>query len=122
MHIDERYHLDIWTGLLHEALGWSEEQVTRWAARYREYLTDPDDIIYHANPIHWATWVLVPDALGDRLAPHQRANLEQKIRAVYHDEPPQGFDRNTDWKPYRERIEHVLAAYGEHLPVQTADG
>jgi len=70
------YYMAIWQGLFIQLLGWSEEQITKWAERFSAYLADPDDMLFHENPIYWTTMALIPEWLDARLKPGERTILK----------------------------------------------
>ena len=119
---NKQYYLDIWQEMFRELLGWSAEETVCWAGRWTEAngidpLDDPEDIFYHETPQYWAVRTLIPDALKDRLSKRELLDLEQRILQVFWDEHRGEFPRGTDWRPYREQVERILAEYDASLPV-----
>ncbi len=118
---NKNYYLAIWNGLFKELLGWSEMQVLEWAKTTGklEALDDPDNIFYHENPIYWATYTLIPDVLK-KDETIDIVELEQSILVAFKNKYYYNFPENTDWRPYRAKIEQILGEYGEHLPGHSA--
>jgi hypothetical protein len=118
---NKQYYLDIWIEMFRELLGWSEEETIRWASRWTDErgidpLDDPEDIFYHETPQYWAIDLLIPDACKDRLSHGEWLDLRQRILAAFWDEHRGEFPRGTDWRPYRAKVERILAEYGASLP------
>jgi len=114
------YYMAIWKGLFTQLLGWSDEQVAKWAERFSAYLGDPDDMLFHANPIYWSTSALIPEWLNEGLKPAERVNLKNSLLAAFQDEHGFEFPINMDWEPFRVKLNQVLGEYDASLPVQAA--
>jgi len=108
------YYLQTWKQMLGEFLGWSEFQVREWANRYYEFLDDPHDIFYHETPQYWAVNILIPDSLKTQLEIFDKIDLEHRILAVFNE--PFDYPIDTNWKPYKAKIEQILGEYGERFP------
>lgn len=122
---NKRYYLSIWKEMFRAFLGWSEAETMRWAERWKtpeghNPLDDPEDIFYHETPQYWAVQTLIPDALKARLATRQLLDLERQILLAFQDEHRYEFPPGTDWRPYREKVERILAEYGAALPAAPA--
>ncbi len=118
---NKEYYLATWTAMFREILGWSAEETARWAARWTDQdgsdpLDDEDDIFYHETPQYWARSALIPDTLRDRLPGGAWLELWERVLEVFWDEHRGEFPPDTDWQPYRERVERILADYGASLP------
>jgi len=119
------YYLTTWNEMLATFLGWSEDDVLRWAQRTSKltYLTDPDDIFYHQPPQYWTTEILIPQHLKERLSGADLQDLRNRIIDAFWDEHHYEFPPGTDWRPFRDKVERILAEYGASLPRATnADG
>jgi len=122
---NKQYYLDIWQEMLRELLGWTDEETRRWASGWTDVngidpLDDPDDIFYHETPQYWAIDLLIPADCKERLSHADWLDLRQRIRAVFWDEHRGEFPLGTDWHPYREKVERILAEYGASLPATPA--
>lgn len=125
LNYNKRYYLDIWTELFREFLGWSSEETIRWANRWTDAagddpLDDPDDIFYHQTPQYWAIDSFIPARCKERLSHAQWLDLRQRLLDVFWDEHRGEFPLGTDWRPYREKVERILAEYGASLPTAPA--
>jgi hypothetical protein len=106
----------IWKGILSELLGWSEEETHQWATKFEEYLQDSHDIFFHRPPQYWLTWVLIPDSLKQRLKKLEVVDLERRLVEEFGGDKVYDMPLDTDWKPYREKVQGLLAEYGAELP------
>lgn len=111
------YYLTTWNEMLAAFLGWSEDDVLEWARRTGKlkYLADPDDIFYHQTPQYWVVNVLIPEHLDLQLSQAVLQALRNRIIAAFNDEHHYEFPPGTDWRPYREKVERILAEYGARL-------
>lgn len=117
----KQYYLDIWTEMFREFLGWSKDETLRWAERWKEAdgtdpLDDPEDLFYHESPQYWAKTFFIPDGLKERISHSEWLDLQQAILMAFWDEHRFHFPLGTDWRPYREKVERILADYGASLP------
>ncbi|HEX5503360.1 MAG TPA: hypothetical protein VFW96_12115 [Thermomicrobiales bacterium] len=117
----KQYYLDTWVAMFREFLGWSEAETLRWAERWKEPdgvdpLDDTGDIFYHESPQYWAKHTLVPARLKETLSAGELIDLEARILDAFWDEHRFHFPPGTDWRPYREKVERILAEYGAVLP------
>jgi hypothetical protein len=117
----KQYYLDVWKALFRVFLGWSDAETLQWAKRWTatdgsDPLDDPDDIFYHETPQYWATNTLIPDGLRERISHSDWLDLQQRVRHAFWDEHYMHFPLDTDWRPYRAKIEQILAEYGASLP------
>lgn len=115
------YYLTTWTEMLSIFLDWSEEDVTRWAQEtgILGYLADPEDMFYHETPQYWAADLLIPSDLTERLSGADLQTLRNRIIVAFKDEHHYEFPPGTDWRPFRDKIERILAEYGASLPRST---
>ncbi len=111
------YYLTTWNEMLATFLGWSEEDVLQWARRTGKltYLADPEDMFYHETPQYWATNVLIPDDLKEQLSGADLQALRNRIIDAFWDDHHYEFPPGTDWRPFRDKIERILAEYGTCL-------
>ncbi|HEX8727840.1 MAG TPA: hypothetical protein VF739_04415 [Ktedonobacterales bacterium] len=112
----EEYYLETWKRLLGALLGWPPDDVLRWAARFDEALGDPEDILYHASPPYWIASLLIPAELTKRLSSLEYVHLEQRIVMALEDRRLGNIPVDSDWLPFRARINQLLAEYGARLP------
>ncbi len=99
-------------------LGWSEQEVVVWADRYKEYLADPEDIFYHADPPYWAVSTFIPASLDARLSPDQRSCLRNELLDVFGAETHLVTYLDTDWKRYKSNIASVIEKYAASGPIK----
>lgn len=118
----KQYYLDTWRELLATFLGWSPLQVRRWAEESGAlgFLEDPGDLFYHETPQYWIKHLLVPETLKETLSAGEVIDLEARILEAFWDEHRFHFPPGTDWRPYREKVERILAEYGAALPAAPA--
>jgi hypothetical protein len=112
------YYLTTWNEMLATFLGWSEDDVLRWArdSRKLEFMADPEDMFYHETPQYWATNQLIPSELKERLSKFDLQDLRNRIIDAFWDEHHYEFPPGTDWWPFRDKVERILAEYGANLP------
>ncbi len=114
----KEYYLNTWKHMLHEFLGWPESTVIDWAQKTgrMRFLDDPDDIFYHESPQYWITDTLIPEPLRARLSTLELIDLQHRLLSAFNDENHFTFPEDTDWIPYRAKLEQILGEYGERLP------
>ncbi len=115
---NKEYYLNTWKRMLGEFLGWSESTVISWAqetGRMR-FLDDRDDIFYHESPQYWVTDTLIPESLRERLSTVEFIDLQHRLQSAFNDENRFAFPEDTDWAPYRTKLERILGEYGEYPP------
>ncbi len=114
---NKQYYLSVWKEMLKEFLGWSEVDVIHWAKETwtEEVLDNPDDIFYHQTPQYWITYLLIPASLKTRLSSEECIEFEQRLLLAFKDKHHYNFPEDTDWRPYKARIEQILSEYGERL-------
>ena len=115
---NKAYYLDMWTEMLWAFLGWPPSTVLEWAREHisLDQMDDPDDLYYHESPQYWIKDLLITESLRERLSENDRAVLRTRILEAFADEHYYHFPRGTDWRPFRERIDAILAEYGGRLP------
>ena len=115
---NKAYYLDIWTEMLCAFLGWSPSEVMAWAreAIYLDQMDDPHDLYYHETPQYWIRGLLIPAPVREGLSDKGVAMLRSRILAVFADEHHYEFPRGTNWRPFRQRIDDILAEVGGKLP------
>jgi hypothetical protein len=115
-----------WAKILGELLGWSVSQADAWTMRYDEFITDYYATFRHETLVYYLIPALIPESLRTRLEPHDMTILESRIQhAIEH---MGGFpaakaivrDNTYDWAAARDRLQAILAEYGERLPGATA--
>jgi len=106
---NERYYLGIWKDVLHTFLGMMKA------------VSNPDDILFNRPPQYWITGLLIPKLLKSRLAGAELVALKDRIFHAFEDENDYEFLNGTDWHPYKDKVERILAGYGEHLPVESKE-
>ena len=106
----KEYYIALWNGLLAEFLHWNEAQVNNWATSTGivGFLDNADDMFYHESPIYWATILLIPEVLQARLSGAELAGLQQRILLAFKDENLYNFTTNTNWKPYKAKVQAIL--------------
>lgn len=111
------YYLLMWKEMLPALLGWDEERAVHWVkdTGLWDYMTDPNDILYHETPQYWIKHLLVPDELRRRLSTSDVIGLELRILAAFREEHHYEFPVGTDWRPFRKKIERILSEYGASL-------
>ena len=110
INLEETY-LIIWNRMLSSILGWSEQEVTAWTARYNEYLADPDDIFYHEDPHYWAVSAFVPVTINEKLSPTQRSRLRNELLNVLGVKMHLVDYLDVDWKQYKSGINTIIEKY-----------
>lgn len=115
---NKAYYLDMWTEMLSAFLGWPPAKVMEWAgeAISLDRMDDPADLYYHESPQYWIKDLLIPAPLRQRLSDHDLAVLRARLLDAFADEHYYHFPRGTDWRPFRQRIDAILAEYGARLP------
>ncbi len=116
---NEEYYMETWKRLLGVFLGWSDLQVIEWAAWCVEYMGDPLDLLYHAPPHYWVRSLFVDQTVRNRLSHDGQLDLDSRLVAAFDDEHRFDFPLDTDWRPYKAKVEDILSEYGAHLPMQT---
>src|SRR5436305_1335345 len=114
----KEYYLLIWKNLFREFLGWTEKETLDWAEKTGKlaFLADPDDMIYHQIPQYWAIQALVPNTLKNKLPALELADLKSRMLTALLTENKFFPSEDTDWEPYRQKIEQILGEYNENLP------
>lgn len=120
---NKHYYLETWKGLLWQFLAWPERRVIEWVHESGtiDFLDDPNDIYFHQTPQYWIISLLIPSSLKNRLSASELNDLQGRILTVFKDERNFRFPADTDWTPYRPKVDEILAQYGEHLPVLSSD-
>ncbi len=116
---NKRHYLSVWKGLLEVFLVWPESRVAQWVqdTGMVAFLDDPHDMVYHETPQYWVKHLFVPDSLKARLSDDEVYRVEGRILDAFKDEHHYHFPKDTDWEPYRAKVERILSEYGERLPV-----
>jgi hypothetical protein len=114
---DREHYLQTWTHVLGIFLGWSEDEVMRWADRYIEFMNETGmGIFYHETPIYYIVPELVPGALARKLDAHELMSLDARIETtIYNGDSCCDSRPDFDWHAARDRVERVLNEYGESL-------
>ena len=104
-------HLSVWKRMFGDILDWSEAEVLAWAKKYEDYLKDPDDMIYHADPPYWTVSAFVPEALNRKLSPEQRCRLRNELLFAFPTKLHLASYLDVDWKAYKSKISSVIEHY-----------
>lgn len=114
----KEYYLLIWKNLFKEFLGWTGKETLDWAEKTGklEFLSDPDDMIYHQIPQYWAIHTLIPVTLKNTLTSLQLNDLKSRILSALLTENKFFPSEETNWEPLRQKIELILGEYNEKLP------
>ncbi len=107
----EELYITVWKRMLNSILGWSEQEVLVWAAKYTEYLRDPDDIFYHEDPPYWAASALVPNQVDKVLSADQRSRLRSEILSVLPCKEHLISYLDVNWEQYKEKINMLITRY-----------
>ena len=115
INLEETY-LTIWKRMLGGILGWSEQKVTAWAAKYEPFLADPDDVIYddviyHEDPQYWAVSALVPTAINEKISPSLRSHLRKELLDLLGVQMYLVDYLGVDWKQYKSGINTIIEKY-----------
>ena len=94
-----------------DILGWSEQETVDWAKKYEQYLQDPEDMIYHADPPYWTTSAFVPQALNETLSPDERCRLTKELVDTFGVQLYLTDYLNVNWKPYKNQINVIVEKY-----------
>ena len=105
-----------------EILGWSDAYVLHWISQHwATFLERPDDLFYNQPPQYWAAPYMIPEGLKARLSSSELVVVRQQIVAAFDDNHHFDFPIDTDWSPYRNKIDAILSHYGMHLPTGNED-
>jgi hypothetical protein len=119
--LSKQITLRIWTLVLNQLLGWSEERVRTWAReRYEDALDDKDGgFFYHEDAYYYILPLLVPSRLRQDLNARDLSKLQHdKIKpAITHFGSYPLWLSPYDWDAARARINAILSEYGHRLPV-----
>lgn len=115
-------YLAVWRALFRELLGWSDAETLAWVSRWidsvgHDFLDDPDDIFYHETPQYWAVGALLPSGLDEQIGHSNWLTVQQRIKHLFATGESRDSPLTADWRPYRVKIERLLADYGASLPV-----
>jgi hypothetical protein len=77
----------------------------------KEFLDDHNDIFYHQTAQYWITDLLIPFELKGKLSIHLKNELEGRMLTAFKDEYHYDFPLRMDWKPYKQKIEQVIASF-----------
>ncbi|MFO0890871.1 MAG: hypothetical protein U0790_17225 [Isosphaeraceae bacterium] len=122
----KRCYFRIWTCALKILLGWPEQQTLEWATKWGDSLDEPTTrIFYHRPAEEWMAHELVPGRLRAKIlqggpgSGHDLLRLEWRLAYCIQDaiEGKQVEDySDSDWRLIAERLDAILAEYGEELP------
>ena len=107
----------VWCKALGTFLGWSEEEVYRWASRFTRRLDNDDDLLYNDTPMQCIADLFIPKALTDKLSQDKRRELRREIRyAIEINGSGSTFRNDFDWDAAKARVNEVLERRGVKLP------
>lgn len=112
-------YLWFWQRVLREMLGWSEARVHEWAKQFEAGLNVEDPQFYEELPTYYLVDLLTPNSLQDRLKGMQWVRFKEEIEVAiwgWINAPSDLFEADFDFKAARERVEELLAEYGESIP------
>ena len=104
-------YLAVWKRMFDDLLGWSEQETLVWSNRYEDFLQDPDDMIYHADPPYWTWPAFVPESLNQKLSPGQRCRLMNELLSTFPTQLYLASYLDVDWKPYKSKIKTIVENY-----------
>ncbi len=111
------YYEGVWRGVLGNWLRWPEERIERFIRSYDADLDDRGNVwFYREDAIWYVTRFLIPRQLARRLAPKSYNQLDGAMASAIGTGLEMERNPAFDWEAARERVEAVLAAYGESLP------
>jgi hypothetical protein len=98
-------------------LRWSDARASAWVKEFAaELATNPKSFIMHYPVENHVAAAAVPDSLREHVSGLERNRLRKAIeRAILNGENSFSIGQ-TDWAAARERVNRVLAEYGERLP------
>jgi hypothetical protein len=106
-------YVEFWLLALHELLGWDRRRAIPWIVHFEEELNAESTQLWREPPAFYIAFLLIPDAVKESLTPWDRVVLAGRLeRAV-----SQGaiWQDAIDWQQARQRIDSILAEYGESL-------
>lgn len=115
---DEATHyVKTWILAMRDILNWPESRTLEWSERWLCDLNDPDSMFYNRTPTYYLLPAIIPARLIKRLPSDQLPVLRQDILKTI-EQGDTFCDRKPDfdWNLARQRIEALLAEYGESLP------
>ena len=107
----ENIYLTVWKRMLDDILGWPEQKVVDWAAKYKLFLADPTDAIYHADPQYWAISEFIPAVVREKLSPSQRSCLTKELLDTFGVKMYLTDYLGVDWKQYKSSIDTIVERY-----------
>jgi hypothetical protein len=111
------HYVRTWAKSLNAILNWPEAQTFEWAEKWWDGLNDPDSFIFHEPPTYYILSLVIPEQLKQKFSSVELQLLRGRLldsiqqKDSFCDRKPE-----FDWKLARQRIERVLAEYGEQLP------
>lgn len=119
---DYEAHVRLWTIMLRTLIGWSDEQVARWAIWCKEASQDENDWFYHQPPEHYAAAVLTPSNIAKKLGSAKYYELEAAIQSVLQEALERAeMIEEINWHATKANIDAILAEYGESLSSVAAE-
>ena len=107
----KEYYLRVWKSIFGELLGWSEEEVLRWAEQkdWLRYLENENDMIYHEPPQYWVVHSLLPEHLQSTLRGIPLVEAHQKLMAALDRNIPHlVWPKEPSWPHLRKNVEQVI--------------
>ena len=105
-----------WVRILEEFLGWTETRVLKWAVQFETLLNNQNSLLYREHSPLYLTPLLVPASVKAKLNPYDLMVFRERLAGAIHaDDLSCEFADEYDWKAAKERVDAVLAEYGESL-------
>jgi len=103
--------------MLFAFIGWTDDEVLRWAKRFKDDMADESSDFYHEPPEFYVADLLVPKKFwGKHRGLEIAKRVELVLLRVLEKATIAAFD-DIDWRPARDEIDRLLRAEGESLDV-----
>lgn len=113
---DAKAYYTSWVRILGEFLGWSETRVLKWSVQFETLLNNQNSLLYREHGPLYVTPLLVPASIKSKLNPYDLMVFRERLAgAIQADDLNCEFTEEYDWKAAKERVDAVLAEYGESL-------
>ena len=115
---EKPFYIRVWRRVLVGFLGWPDPMFEVFVAKWNERLNDPSHGFYHEAPLRYVTRLLIPYQLQSTLNVRQADRFQEQIeKAIDGGDCFSYTGDDFDWEAARQRVERLLAEYGERLPV-----
>lgn len=110
-------YLRDWSVILKNLLGWSEDQLLRWAQEHHQ-----DDLMGknvwfdHNSPCSYVVELLIPDEMRIVLEGPERCLYHERLERAIIEQGENPVDLPCDWDAVRSRVNAVLKEIGASLP------